>query len=58
MPIKKNTKSRYKKRRKNESPSGLAKLATITTRSLSSAITNYKKNQEQKKMIMISLALV
>ena len=49
MPNKKITKTRNKKRRKSESTSGLAKLATITTRSLSSAITNYKKNQEQKK---------
>ena len=40
MPSKKITKSRNKKRRVKESSGGLAKLATITTRSLSSAITN------------------
>ena len=55
MPSKKNTKTRNKRKRNQESTGGLTKLATITTRSLSSAITNFKKNQEQKKIKEIKL---
>ena len=40
MPKKKNTRSK-----KNI---GLAKIATITTKSLGSAFANFKKNQELK----------
>ena len=47
MPAKKNIKSKIK-RKKTKDSSGLAKLASITTKSLSSAYTNYKKNQEIK----------
>ena len=34
------------KKKKSKKSSGFAKIATITTKSLSSAITNFKKNQE------------
>ena len=55
MPAKKIIKSKIKKRDKKKDDSGLAKLATITTRSLSAAYLNYKKNQEQKKIKEIKL---
>ena len=44
MSRKKKTKSRTKKN------SGLAKIATITTKSLSNAFENFKKKQEIKKI--------
>ena len=53
MTIKK--KIKYKKRDNLKNNSGLAKLATITTKSLSSAFINYKKSQEQKKIKEIKL---
>ena len=46
MPNKKLTKFKTKRKKVKDKSSGLAKLASITTKSLSSAITNYKKNQE------------
>ena len=48
MTKRKKTNSKTKKKSlKNNS--GLAKIATITTKSLSSAFENFKKNQEIKK---------
>ena len=44
MPTKKNTKIKYKKKKIKEN-GGLAKLASITTKSLSSAYSNYKKSK-------------
>ncbi len=48
------------KRKKNNSKTlkknnGLAKIATITTKSLSSAFSNYKKNKELSKIKAIKL---
>ena len=45
MPSKKNTKLKIKRKKKPDN-NGLAKLASITTKSLSSAYSNFKKNQE------------
>ena len=47
MPLKNKNKNKNKRVR-NKDNSGLAKLASITTKSISSAYLNYKKNQEQK----------
>ena len=55
MPNKKLTKFKTKRKKVKDKSSGLAKLASITTKSLSSAITNYKKNQEIKKIKEIKL---
>ena len=41
MPYKKKKKKIYKK-----TDNGLAKIATITTKSISNALSNYKKNKE------------
>ena len=49
MPNKKLTKFKTKRKKVKDKSSGLAKLASLTTKSLSSAITNYKKNQEINK---------
>ena len=49
MSYKKKIKTKTKKRISSRSSGGLAKIATLTTRSLSSAIVNFKKNQELKK---------
>ena len=54
MPVKKNYKSKSKKIKATNN-NGLAKLASITTRSLSSAYSNYKKNLEIKKIKEIKL---
>lgn len=53
MPKKKRTHSKLKKNYKSNI--GLAKIATITTKSLSSAYVNFKKNQEIKKIKEIKL---
>ena len=54
MPRKKNIKLKSKKisLKKNN---GLAKIATITTKSLSNAFESFKKNQEIKKIKEIKL---
>ena len=52
MPIKKSIRS---KKRKIKANSGFAKLANITTKSLSNAYSNFKKNQEIKKIKEIKL---
>lgn len=44
MPKKKNIKVKTKKNYSKQN-SGLAKIASITTKSLSSAIINFKKNK-------------
>ena len=44
-----------KKNSKSKSKSGLAKIASFTAESLSSAYSSYKKNQEQKKIQEIKL---
>ena len=54
MPLKNKNKNKNKRVR-NKDNSGLAKLASITTKSISSAYLNYKKNQEQKKIKEIKL---
>ena len=54
MTIKKKKKTLKNKRKKTAS-SGLSKFASITTNSLSKAFTNYKKNQEIKKIREIKL---
>ena len=54
MTSKNKLKNKSKKNRSKKS-SGFAKIATITTKSLSSAITNFKKNQELKKIKEIKL---
>ena len=41
MPYKKKKKKIYKK-----TDNGFAKIATITTKSISNALSNYKKNKE------------
>ena len=50
MKNKKKTKSKSKKKSINKKGNGLAKIASITTKSLSNAFTNFKKNQELKKI--------
>ena len=50
MPLKKK-----KKQKRNLSQNGLAKIATLTTKSISSAFTNYKKNKELEKIRVIKL---
>ena len=50
MATKKNIKSRNKKKNNSKNSNGLAKIATITTKSLSNAFVNFKKNQELKKI--------
>ena len=47
--LKRNKKSNSRKN------NGLAKIASITTKSLSSAFVNFKKNQELKKIKEIKL---
>ena len=54
MIKKKNLKSKIKKK-SSKQDTGLAKIATITTKSLSSAFVNFKKNQELKKIKEIKL---
>ena len=54
MPSKKNTKLKIKRKKKPDN-NGLAELASITTKSLSSAYSNFKKNQEIKKIKEIKL---
>ena len=44
MPLKK------KKTQIKKKTNGLAKIATLTTSSLSSALSNYKKKKEQEKI--------
>ena len=48
--IKKKKKTKIKK-----DSGGLAKIATFTTKSISSALSNYKKNKEQNKIRAIKL---
>ena len=55
MPNKKLTKFKTKRKKVKDKTTGLAKLASITTKSISSAISNYKKNQEIKKIKEIKL---
>ena len=48
----------YKKKKKTKikkDSGGLAKIATFTTKSISSALSNYKKNKEQNKIRAIKL---
>ena len=47
--------ARKKKNSKVKSKSNLSKIASFTARSLSSAYSSYKKNQEQKKIQEIKL---
>ena len=54
MNKKKKIKSRIKKNIAHQN-SGLAKIATITTKSLSNAYVNFKKSQENKKIKEIKL---
>ena len=54
MPYKKNIKTKSRKK-SNPKKNGLAKIATITTKSLSNAYVNFKKNQELKKIKEIKL---
>ena len=49
MPKRKKLQSKLKKR-VSKNNNGLAKIATITTKTLSSAFVNFKKNQEIKKI--------
>ena len=51
MPVKKNIKTRNKKRKaKTYDSGGISKLAALTTRSLGNVYSNFKKNQELKKI--------
>ena len=51
MPLKKNIKTRNKKRKaKTFDSGGISKLAALTTRSLGNVYSNFKKNQELKKI--------
>ena len=54
MPKKKKIKTKIKKSSPRDG-NGLAKIATITTKSLSNAFINFKKNQEIKKIKEIKL---
>ena len=54
MTKKKSIRSKIKKKKVKQN-NGLAKIATITTKSLSSAFINFKKNQEIKKIKEIKL---
>ena len=45
----KNNKSKKKKKVSSRKNNGFSKLATITTKSISNAFVNFKKNQEIKK---------
>ena len=56
MP-KNKTKSKIKKKNTRNN-SGIAKIATLTTRSLSNAFVNFKKNQEIKKIKEITSSIV
>ena len=49
MPKKKN------KLKPNAKKSGLTKIATLTTKSISTAFTSYKKNKELEKIRIIKL---
>ena len=49
MPLKK------KKTKIKKKTNGLTKIATLTTSSLSSALSNYKKKKEQEKIKAIKL---
>ena len=53
MPYKKKQKKIKKKKIKNNN--GLAKIATLTTKSISNAFSNYKKNKELNKIRTIKL---
>ena len=44
-----------KKKTKIKKKVGLAKIATLTTKSLSNALSNYKKNKELEKIKIIKL---
>ena len=55
MPYKKNIKTKNKKKSLARKNGSLAKIATITTKSLSSAFINFKKKQELKKIKEIKL---
>ena len=55
MIKKKKSKSKLRKTVYKNSSSGLSKIASITTKSLSSAFVNFKKNQELKKIKEIKL---
>ena len=50
MPNKKKSKRINSKKKK-----GLAKIATLTTKSISNAFSNYKKNKELEKIRIIKL---
>ena len=54
MPKKKNIKNKLKKNNSKKN-NGLAKIASITTKSISSAFVNFKKKQELKKIKEIKL---
>ena len=55
MSSKKNYKPKNKKKLNKKTKNGFAKLATITTKSISAAFVNYKKRQEQNKIKEIKL---
>ena len=55
MSLKKNTKKKNSKRKIKSNENGLTKLATLTTKSLSNAYSNYKKRQELNKIKEIKL---
>jgi len=55
MASKKNIKLKTKRKKVSKTDNGLAKIATITTKSLSSAFINFKKNQELKKIKEIKM---
>ena len=54
MPTKKK-KTTIKSKAKKTNPAGLAKFATLTSKSISKAYSSYKKNQEIKKIKEIKL---
>ena len=45
--------SKNKNKKKNLKNNGLAKIATLTTKSISNALSNYKKNKELEKVRLI-----
>ena len=55
MSLKKNTKKKNSKRKIKSNENGLTKLATLTTKSLSNAYSNFKKRQEINKIKEIKL---
>ena len=55
MVRKKNIKTKLKKKNASNKNKGIAKIAQITTKSLSSAFLKFKKKQELKKIKEIKL---